>query len=125
MESPSLKATVDLRGRSFRYSLNVIKFTDTLPRDTATQIITRQLLRSATSIGANIVEAQAASSRRDFTNLLNHSLKSANESIYWLSLLKESEKVYGSNIGTILNETKELARILGASVVTLRRKNKI
>ena len=123
MESPNSKVSVDLRGRTFRYSLSVIKFTDTLPRDTATQIITRQLLRSATSIGANIIEAQAASSRKDFTNFLNHPLKSANESVYWLSLLKESGKVNGSNVDTVLNETKELARILGASIVTLRRKS--
>ena len=125
MESPNPKVSVDLRGRTFRYSLSVIKFTDTLPRDTATQIITRQLLRSATSIGANIIEAQAASSRKDFTNFLTYSLKSANESVYWLSLLKESGKVNGDNIGTVLNETKELAKILGASVVTLRGKNKV
>jgi len=123
MESQGQK--VDLKGRTFRYSLSVIKFIDTLPRDTATQIIVRQLLRSATSIGANVIEAQAASSKKDFTNFLVYSLKSANESVYWLSLLKESGKVNGGNVDSVLNETKELARILGASVVTLRRRSKV
>ncbi|MBU2592490.1 four helix bundle protein [Patescibacteria group bacterium] len=59
------------------------------PKKRAAWIISDQLLRAGTSIGANIVEAQAASSRRDFTNFLNHALKSANETKFWLILSKD------------------------------------
>ncbi|MBL7070541.1 MAG: four helix bundle protein, partial [Candidatus Omnitrophica bacterium] len=77
-----------------------------------------------TSIGANIIEAQASSSKRDFTNFFNHSLKSANESIYWLRLLKDAKKINNSQLEFLLNETKELANILGSSILTLKGKNK-
>ena len=71
----------------------MIEFLDTLPKDTSSQVIAKQLLRSATSIGANIVEAEGASSKRDFTNFFSHSLKSANESLYWLGLLRDAKKI--------------------------------
>ena len=64
-----------LKDRSYQYSINLIRFIDTLSIDISTQIIKKQLLRSATSIGANIVEAQAASSKKDFINFYNYSLK--------------------------------------------------
>ena len=95
---------------------------DTLPRDNSTNIIANQLLRSATSIGANVIEAQASSSKTDFTNFFNHSLKSANESLYWLGLLKDAKKINGDRLNHLLKETEELARILGASLLTLRGK---
>ena len=70
----------DLKKRSYIYSLDVIKFLECLPKDYIAQTIGKQLLRSATSVGANIVEAQAASSKKDFANFYNHALKSSNES---------------------------------------------
>ncbi|PIU44194.1 MAG: hypothetical protein COS96_00210 [Candidatus Nealsonbacteria bacterium CG07_land_8_20_14_0_80_39_13] len=70
-----------LKKRAYFYALDVIKFIDILnKKDFSVNIITRQLLRSATSIGANIIEAQAGSTRKDFTNFFSYSLKSANES---------------------------------------------
>jgi len=95
---------------------------DTLTKDSSTQIITAQLLRSATSIGANIIEAQASSSRRDFTNFFTHSLKSANESLYWLGLLKDAKNIDGQEMDFLLQETKELGNILGSSIITLKGK---
>ena len=102
----------------------MIEFLDNLPRDNSAQIISKQLLRSATSIGANIVEAQASSSKKDFTKYFNYSLKSANESVYWLNLLKDAKKINNHHIEYLLNETKELAKILGLSILTLKSKNK-
>lgn len=111
----------DIKKRVYRYALDVIQFVDRLPKsDLTCRVIGNQLLRSATSVGANIVEAQAASSKKDFTNFLNHSLKSANESKFWLGLLKDSGKATGNSIEQLLNETEELSKILGASIVTLR-----
>ena len=112
-----------LIGRTYTYSLDLIKFIDTLnKRDLTVQIISKQLLRSGTSIGANIIEAQAGSSRNDFINFLNHALKSANESKFWLGLLKDSSKSDKTAAEVLLTETGELAKILGSSIRTLRNK---
>jgi len=104
------------------YALNIIKFIENLPKDYISLTIGKQLLRSATSIGANIVEAQASSSKRDFTNFYSHSLKSANESKFWLSLLLDSHRVPTNETQIIFNETVELSNILAASILRLKGK---
>jgi four helix bundle protein len=81
MQNQNLKFKIKLKDRAYNYSIKIIKFLGILPKDTSPQVITRQLLRSATSIGANIIEAQASSSKKDFANFLNQSLKSANENL--------------------------------------------
>jgi len=122
MQNQNLKLKTDLKHRAYQYSIKIIEFLDTLPKDVSTVIITKQLLRSATSIGANIVEAKGASSKRDFTNFFSHSLKSANESLYWLGLLRDGKKMNNPQIEYLLNETKELANMLGSSILTLKGK---
>ena len=124
MQNQNLKFKTKLEDRTYQYSIDVIKFLDTLPKDTSTMVIMKQLLRSATSIGANIIEAQAPSSKRDFTNFFTYSLKSANESLYWLGLLKDAKKIDNPQLRYLSGETKELANILGSSVLTLKGKNK-
>jgi len=124
MENQNSKLKVDLKHRAYQYSIRVIEFIDALSKDASTTVITNQLLGSATSIGANIVEAKGASSKRDFTNFFSHSLKSANESLYWLGLLRDAKKINNPQLEYLLNETKELANILGSSILTLKGKNK-
>jgi len=124
MQNQNSKLKTKLKHRAYQYSIRVIEFLDTLPRDTSTGVITKQLLRSATSIGANIVEAKWASSKRDFINFFSHSLKSANESLYWLGLLRDAKKINNTQLEYLLNETKELANILGSSILTLKGKNR-
>ena len=88
-------------------------------------MVSDQLLRSITSIGANIIEAQAASSKRDFINFLNHALKSANEANFWLSLSKDlAPNSHLKEIDSLLKEAKELSKILGSSIATLKGKKK-
>ena len=124
MENENSKHKIKLKDRTYQYFIKIIEFLDNLPKDNSAQIISKQLLRSATSIGANIVEAQASSSKKDFTKYFNYSLKSANESVYWLNLLKEAKKINNNKIEYLLNETKKLAKILGSSILTLKGKNK-
>ncbi|MBN1354357.1 MAG: four helix bundle protein [Candidatus Omnitrophica bacterium] len=114
----------ELKDRTYRYAIKIIEFLDSLPSDPSTQTLLRQLLRSATSIGANIIEAKASSSKRDFTNFFTHSLKSANESLYWLGLLKDAKKISGPQLEYLIGETNELANILGSSILTLKGKKK-
>jgi len=115
-----------LRKRVYLYVLDVIKFIDTLnKKDFAVEVIARQLLRSSTSIGANLIEAQAGRTRRDFTNFLSHSLKSANESKFWLAVLRDSKKADTIKIKKLFKETKEITDILGASMITLKSKREM
>jgi len=81
----------DLRQRCYKFSLDIIAFTDTLPNKRSAWIITDQLIRSATSIGANLIEARASSSRLEFKKFYEIALKSANETKYWLNLLKDTK----------------------------------
>src|SRR3989338_5745410 len=119
------KKKIELKHRAYFYALNVIKFLDRLSKnDFSTEIIAKQLLRSATSIGANIIEAQAGSTRKDFTNFFGHALKSANESKFWIGLLRDSKKADYEQVGKLLQETFELANILGSSILTLKGKKK-
>ena len=120
MQNHNSKFKTDLKDRAYQYSIEIIKFIDRLPHDSSTQILAKQLLRSSTSIGANVVEAQASSSRKDFTNFFSHSLKSANESLYWLGLLRDAKGIDGSEMDWLLQETKELGNILGSSILTLK-----
>lgn len=113
---------MEAKYRAYFYSIKVIKLVNELDwRNTAAQVIAKQLIRCATSIGANIIEGQAGSSRKDFTNFINIALKSANECKYWLCLLRDCEFSDKYKVNDILNETIEIANILGASLKTLRR----
>ena len=113
-----------LKERAYFYALNIVKFVDSLAKDQTCKIISAQLLRSATSIGANIIEAQAGSSKRDFTKFFSYSLKSANESKFWIGLLRDSRKADKNEANILLQETNELSNILGSSILTLKGKKK-
>ena len=123
MKNYNSKFKIDIKKRAYFYALEIIKFLDQLSKnDLSCQVIGKQLLRSTTSIGANIVEPQAASFKRDFTNYLRHSLKSANESKFWLGLLRDSKKIYKELVNPLLAETNELANILASSILKLKGK---
>jgi len=83
----------NFKRRIYTFILRLIKFVETLPKsDDLCRIARDQLIRSGTSVGANYIEAIAGSSKKDFTNFLSHSLKSANESKFWLALLRDAGK---------------------------------
>ena len=125
MQNYNAKLKVDIKKRSYIYALKIIKLIEELPRNQICKVISSQLLRSATSIGANIIEAQAASTKKDFTNFLNHALKSANESKFWLGLLKDSGQASKERIDPLLQETNEISNILASSILTIRGKRKL
>ena len=77
VQNQNSKVKTELKYRAYKHSIKVIEFIDELPKDTSTSVISKQLLRSATSIGANVVEAKGASSKKDFTNFFTYALKSA------------------------------------------------
>lgn len=122
-ENNSSKFKYEFKKRIYIYCLNVIKIVNYLDKkDPVIQVITRQFLRSATSIGANVIEAQSGRTKRDFTNYLCHALKSANETNFWFGLLRDSKKVDRDKIDCLIKETSEFAKILGSSILTLKRR---
>lgn len=84
-----------------------------------------KLLRSGTSIGANVEEAVAAYSREDFAFKMNIALKEARETHYWLRLIKESKMVKPERLDEILGETEEVKKVLGAIVSKVRSNLKV
>ncbi|OGY50283.1 MAG: hypothetical protein A3J65_04610 [Candidatus Buchananbacteria bacterium RIFCSPHIGHO2_02_FULL_45_11b] len=113
-----------LKLRTFNLAREVMRFVDKFPNKRSAWIITDQLLRAIMSIGANIAEAQAASSKKDFINFLNYALKSGNETKFWLALAKDLDNKLISEIDEYLKETDEIVRIIGSSIATLKGKKK-
>lgn len=109
----------ELLSRTFLFGVSVIKLLRTLPDTADLKIIKYQLVKSATSVGANYEEAQAGSSKADFVNKVNISLKEARETNYWLRMLVAIE---GEKEGflEIVQESKEIKNILGAIVKKAR-----
>jgi len=113
---------VIFKKRLYQFTLKLIELLDSLPQDNTSRRLSDQLLRSGTSILANYVEGQSSSSKREFTNYLNYSLKSANESKVWLALLRDSKRVKSENAAWYLKELDEVSKILASSIMKLKGK---
>lgn len=120
MQNYNSKAKSDLKERCYHFSLQIINLTNDLPNKRSAWVIADQLIRSATSIGANLVEARASSSRLEFKKFYEISLKSANETAYWLNLLQDAGLTTGEKVGPLIIEVRELANMLAASVLKLK-----
>ena len=105
-----------VKEKSFNFSLEIIRLYQKLKQKNEF-ILSKQLLRSATSIGANIEEALAAQSRKDFLAKMSIASKEARETRYWLQLMKAS-KLEGEDYSVFLANAEELARMLSAIVKT-------
>lgn len=121
MQNDKEKFKKDFIQRLIRFSLQTIDFCQTLKNDRKYWAISDQLIRSVTSIGANVVEAKSSSSRRDYIKFFEIALKSANETKYWLILARElvSDKV---RVQGLLQEADEIAKVIASSVLTLKGK---
>ena len=102
----------NIRHRCFHFSKDVIHFIQVCKYDRTYYSMFDQLLRSATSIGANMVEGGAGSTNRDFIHFMHISLKSANETKYWLCLKKETIEVNEKIINELISEANELSKII-------------
>ncbi len=107
--------------RLVNFSLETIKLCELLKKDDA-RIIADQLLRSATSVGANIFEAKASNSKKDYIYFFHIALKSANETLYWLILVKKSKAKFYNLANKLYNEAEEISKILGSGIITMKKK---
>ncbi|OGE79479.1 MAG: hypothetical protein A2751_01530 [Candidatus Doudnabacteria bacterium RIFCSPHIGHO2_01_FULL_46_14] len=122
MENDNAKFKNEFKKRLYNWVLRLIKFIDKLPNDSVCQVMGKQLLRSGTSILANYIEANSASSRKDFINFFTHALKSSNESKVWLTLLRDTNKGDRKELDWLLKELLELSNIFASSILTLKGK---
>ncbi|OHA94043.1 MAG: hypothetical protein A3H52_00020 [Candidatus Zambryskibacteria bacterium RIFCSPLOWO2_02_FULL_39_26] len=111
---------MEFKTRLYNWVLRLVKFIDSLPKGNVSEVMGKQLLRSGTSILANYVEANSASSKRDFINFFTHSLKSANESKVWLTLLRDLNKGDEKELRWLLEELLEIANVLASSILTMK-----
>ena len=110
-----------IKDKSFAFALDIVNLYKTLI-DQREYILSKQLLRAGTSIGANVREAEYAQSRADFINKLSISLKEANETEYWLELLKASEIAATIEIESLQAKVREILRLLIKIINTAKSK---
>ena len=122
MQNDSSKFKVEFKKRLYAWVIRLINFIDTLPKTSVCDIIGKQLLRSGTSILANYIEGGSASSKKDFINFFNHSLKSSNESKVWLSILNDTNKGDKNELKYLLDELTQIANIFASSILTMKGK---
>ena len=112
----------NINNRTFSFACRTVKLYQYLAKQKyASEVLGRQVLRSGTSIGANLEEARAGQSRADFVSKCNISLKEAHETHYWLRLLKETKIIPAEKINDLLGEANEIVAIL----TTIVKKSRI
>lgn len=109
--------------RAFQFGLDIIKITRFLPKTFENVILIKQIIRSATSIGANIEEALGTNSQKDFAHCMNIAKKEARETRYWLRLLIELNPTKKVILTELLNENIELINMLTKIVKTTNAKS--
>lgn len=107
--------------RIYQFVLDLLKFLDGIKDGPTVRVIRNQLLRSGTSVLANYVEASGASSRRDFTNFFHHALKSGNESLVWLKLLRDGGYADTVEAERLIQECTAIVKIITKSIITLKK----
>ena len=109
-----------VREKSFRFAKRIVKLCRFLRQTQDEYIMTKQLFRSGTSIGANVAESKYAQSRPDFVSKLSIALKESGETEYWLRLLYETNYLTEEQFASILHDCEELEKLLAAIVKTAK-----
>lgn len=112
MNDKGLIKPQDIGERVFSFAVRVLKMTQSLPKTYVNVAIINQIIRSVTSIGANIEEARGAHTKTDFTYNMNIAKKEARETLYWLRLISEMNPMLSSKLGLLLKENEEIIKIL-------------
>lgn len=111
-----------IKERSYQFALRILNLGKNIPKSRVGDILPRQVLRSGTSIGANVEEATGAFSKGDFTYKMSTALKEARETDYWLRLTRDSKIIPPHRLELLMREAEEIKKILGAIVRSSRAK---
>jgi four helix bundle protein len=116
------KPVYNIRHRAFYFAKDVIVFIANVKYERIHFSIFDQLLRSATSVGANLVEGKAGVSEKDFINYNSIALKSSNETKYWLSLIKEANLAEKTKVDEMIKEMDEISKIIATIIINTKKK---
>ncbi len=111
-----------LKTKSYCFALRVVKLYKHLTFETKEYVLSKQVLRSGTSIGANIAEGNRGQSKADFVNKLSIALKEADETEYWLNLLRDGDFITASQAESLLADCLELQKMLTSSIKTAKNR---
>ena len=106
------------------FAVRIVKFYKYLCDEKKEYVLSKQILRSGTSIGANVRESKNAQSKADFISKLNIALKEADETQYWLEIMVKSDLIKENQVEALNKDLKEIIAMLVASIKTLRRNGK-
>ena len=110
-----------VEAKSFQFAIRIVKLSKYLREKKKEQILSKQVLRCGTSIGANVAEAQEAQSRADFIAKMNIALKETKETDYWLRLLHATDYLGEAEFSSLFTDCEELHKLLTAIIVTSRQ----
>ncbi len=109
-----------LKDKSYKFALRIVKLYRHLSEKKKEFVLSKQILRSGTSIGANIAEGNQAQSKSDFVHKLSISHKESFETEYWLNLLRDAEYITEKQAESLMTDCQELQKILTASIKTAK-----
>lgn len=109
-----------IQDKSFAFAIRVVNLYKELSTEKREFVLSKQLLRSGTSIGANVEESIGGFSKKDFIHKLSISYKEARESVYWIKLLNATDYIEQSEFESLNKDAEELCRILAKIIVTMK-----
>ena len=118
-----MKSNNIIQEKSFAFAVRIINLYKYLTTEKKEFVLSKQLLRSGTSIGANVEESIGGASEKDFLFKLTVSYKEARESICWLKLLKATDYISENEFESLFNDAEEICKILGKIQTTLKNRN--
>ena len=112
---------IEILERSYNFALRIFKVCKSLEDNRTTRILGVQLLRSGTSIRANVEEASAAQSKKDFISKMSIALKEARETNYWLRILRDTETLKPDRLHEIIAESESISKIIAKIIISTKR----
>ena len=121
MELESVERKLDIKHRCYSFSKNIILFINKNEFKRINYSIVDQLLRSSTSIGANVIEGKSGSSKKNLLYFFSIALRSANETKYWLCLIRDTFQIQKEEVNILIKEANEISKIIAKSIITLKK----
>ncbi|MCO5232557.1 MAG: four helix bundle protein [Chitinophagales bacterium] len=116
-----MKTNNIIQEKSFAFAIRIVNAYKYLINEKKEFILSKQILRSGTSIGANVEEAIDGQSKADFISKLSITYKEARETLYWIKLLKETEYLTNEIADSLINDIEEICRIIGKIQITMKQ----
>ncbi len=112
-----------IKDKSYSFALRIIKLYKFMLSEHKEYVLSKQILRSGTSIGSNVEEAIGGQSKKDFRAKINISYKEARETHFWIRLLRDSDYITDPLAGSLLDECQELKKILASILISVNQNN--